>query len=425
MTRGRIVFAAMGSYGDVHPFMAVALEMQARGWSPILLAAAEYVDKARAAGLDFAPMPPSAAEVMERSGGPAELLKHLGEDEYLIRTHLVPAAEGACAAVLPHAREARLVVANHLAFGAHLAAELAGAPLALLAMQPMVFLSAYDPPVVEKAPYLPAIRRTLGPWTVRQLLKLGAAAQRPLWKPLTELRAKLGLPAARGVGLEVPNARAQVALWSPLLGGLQPDHPPATVIAGSLIYEDDPELGDEAPLNAFLDGGPAPVVLTLGSFAGQAESDYFRTGIAAARRLGLRAVVVGGPRALESLQALAAPDVFVAGYAAYSRLFPRARVVVHHGGIGTAQQALRAGVPQLVVPQFGDQPDNARRLRALGVTRAVPFKRYTETAAQAALATLLAPEIAERAADLGRMAASERGAERAADALEKAAAQRA
>ena len=64
-------------------------------------------------------------------------------------------------------------------------------------------------------------------------------------------------------------------------------------------------------------------------------------------------------------------------YVPFSRLLPRAAVLVHHGGIGTASQGLSAGVPQLVMPLAHDQPDNADRLRRLGVGRALKPKRFT------------------------------------------------
>ena len=95
--------------------------------------------------------------------------------------------------------------------------------------------------------------------------------------------------------------------------------------------------------------------------------------------------------------------------------------MVHHGGAGTCHQALRAGVPQLVTPIFGDQPDNARRLEALGVARSVPLRRFAPDTAVEALTPLLRPEVARRAAELAPVAAAERGAERAADILERAA----
>jgi rhamnosyltransferase subunit B len=61
-------------------------------------------------------------------------------------------------------------------------------------------------------------------------------------------------------------------------------------------------------------------------------------------------------------------------YAPFAQLFPRASLVVHHGGLGTAAYALAAGVPQVSVPRWGDQFDNANRLERLGVGRSVPAK---------------------------------------------------
>jgi UDP:flavonoid glycosyltransferase YjiC (YdhE family) len=64
-----------------------------------------------------------------------------------------------------------------------------------------------------------------------------------------------------------------------------------------------------------------------------------------------------------------ATDVFAFAYAPFSQLFSRVEAVVHHGGIGTAAQALRAGRPQLAVPYGFDQFDNAERLVRLRVAR--------------------------------------------------------
>lgn len=193
MSRGRVVFAVVGSYGDAHPFMALALEMKRRGWSPLLLAAPEYADKAAAAGLEFAPMRPGAAELEARWGGAEGVLQKLAtSDEALMRDFLLPEAENGYADALPHVQGARLVVTSHLAFGAQLAAEAAGTPVAALALQPMVLLSAYDPPSVINAPWLPGLRRVLGPAAVRPLLKLGWAAQRPLAERLQGSAPRLG-----------------------------------------------------------------------------------------------------------------------------------------------------------------------------------------------------------------------------------------
>ena len=64
------------------------------------------------------------------------------------------------------------------------------------------------------------------------------------------------------------------------------------------------------------------------------------------------------------------------GWFPFSRLFPRAAAVVHHGGIGTTSLALKAAVPQLIMPMAFDQHDNARRLERLGVARSLSPRKF-------------------------------------------------
>ena len=52
-------------------------------------------------------------------------------------------------------------------------------------------------------------------------------------------------------------------------------------------------------------------------------------------------------------------------YVPLRAILPRCAALVHHGGIGTTAEALRAGVPQVIVPLAYDQFDNAARVTAL------------------------------------------------------------
>ena len=71
------------------------------------------------------------------------------------------------------------------------------------------------------------------------------------------------------------------------------------------------------------------------------------------------------------------PDtVFYGAYAPFGKLLPKSSVLVHHGGIGTCAQALKAGIPQLLVPFGLDQHDNASRIVNLGAGDEIPMKKY-------------------------------------------------
>src|SRR5208337_2067477 len=99
------------------------------------------------------------------------------------------------------------------------------------------------------------------------------------------------------------------------------------------------------------------------SSAVQHAGNFYQESIAAVRRLGCRAVFLVGTN---SFSEPLPPGTAAFPYAPFSKIFPRAAVVVHQGGIGTCAQALAAGRPMLVVPFAFDQPDNAARLQRLG-----------------------------------------------------------
>ena len=99
-------------------------------------------------------------------------------------------------------------------------------------------------------------------------------------------------------------------------------------------------------------------------------------------------------------------NVCVANYAPYSKIFPRASVIIHQGGVGTTAQALISGKPMLVMPYSHDQPDNARRVRRLGVARVIKRRRYTaELAAKKITLLLEKAATRQRAARIGEQLA--------------------
>ena len=140
---------------------------------------------------------------------------------------------------------------------------------------------------------------------------------------------------------------------------------------------------------------------------------------AAAVALNRRAVLVVGLDTHNLPAGELPPNAVAVDYAPYSKLFPKAAVIVHQGGIGTTGQALQAGKPTLVVPFAHDQPDNARRLGRLGTSKTLPFRRCSTGAMTRALEELLKnSEFAQRAEMIGRKVRSENGVVNACNAIE-------
>ena len=130
---------------------------------------------------------------------------------------------------------------------------------------------------------------------------------------------------------------------------------------------------------------------------------------------GRRVVVQGGVAA-----DVASPGLLRIGAVDHRALFPRAALVVHHGGSGTTHAACAAGVPSLVIPHVGDQPYWADRLQRLGVApRPQPVRGLrAERLADAALAAAADRSMKERAQRLATELAGEDGLGVAVAALE-------
>ena len=139
-------------------------------------------------------------------------------------------------------------------------------------------------------------------------------------------------------------------------------------------------------LAAFLQSGPPPILFTPGSFVRHAES-FFRESLAACERLNARAVFLTPHR--EQVPAVLPPTAIHFKYVALQRLAPKAAALVHHGGIGTCVQAMKAGIAQLIVPVFFDQFDNAARVEALGTGKSILPGQYDGNAAAQQLNHLL------------------------------------
>ena len=138
----------------------------------------------------------------------------------------------------------------------------------------------------------------------------------------------------------------------------------------------------------------------------------------------VRAILESGRRVVVqgSIAAgVASPGLIRIGEVDHRALFPRAALVVHHGGSGTTHAVVAAGVPSLVIPHVGDQPYWADRLRRLGVAPKPQAVRglQAERLASAALASAADPAMRQRAAALASELEKERGLDEATGAIER------
>lgn len=419
--RDRIVLTTFGSLGDLHPYMAVALEWKRRGHDAVIATSELYRQRVESQGLEFAAVRPDLPDFADSHEMTRKVFDLRRGPEFMIREMLMPRQRESFDDLMRASGGADLVVSHPLTFAAPLVAQKRGIAWASSVLSPLSLLSAYDPPVMAPAPGLTRLR-WLGPRFIQSALWLIKKTLRSWTEPIRELRRDEGLPPSpldpMFEGQFSP--ALNLAMFPSLLAAPQPDWPATTVVTGTPFYDGGGAASPLDPaLRAFLESGPEPVVFTLGSAAVMDAKDFYTASAEAAAQVGCRAILLVGPDPRNLPPRPLPGGVITAEYAPFSQLFPHAAAIVHQGGIGTTAQAMRAGRPMLVMPFGFDQPDNAERVERLGIAKVIPRTRYTAARAAAALAPLLRdPALRARAAAVGRKVANEDGAVAACDALE-------
>lgn len=413
----RIVITSLGSYGDVNPYVGLALELQARGHAPVIATSPYYRGHVEAAGVEFSAVRPDLDPHDRRTVG--RIMDARTGSEFIVREVILGSLRESFADLSRAVRGADAIITHPVTFAGPVVAEREGIPWISTVLAPMSFFSARDLPVFPPMPWAKRLERV--PGAAAGLVRLARGATRRWGEPVHALRRELGLPRGGDPIYEGQHSpRGVLALFSRLLAEPQADWPPRVRITGPIVWDGALARAALSPaLERFLDQGPPPVVFTLGTSAVGAAGGFYRESLEAARRLGVRAVLLVGRHAENRPPGPLPPGLIVEEFAAHSALFPRAAAIVHQGGAGTLHQALRAGRPTLVVPFAHDQPDNAWRVERLGVSRTLRPARYTAGRAARELRTLLNdPDYARRAAAAGERVRAENGAAAACDAIE-------
>jgi UDP:flavonoid glycosyltransferase YjiC (YdhE family) len=394
------------------------MELQRRGHHPVIATSELYREKMVTAGFDFIPVRPNIPPPQEQDAEMMEKVMHprLGS-QFLLHEMLFPQLRDGYFDLLEAVKGADLLVTHPITFAGPLVAQKTGIPWISTVLAPASLFSAYDPP---RPPFWQWIRHLslLGP----RFMTLFLNNAKKVYKSETyeQFRKELNLPD-RGnplfEGSHSPNL--VLALFSKIFAQPQADWPPQARTTGFAFYDGKNELKMPDNLLQFLDEGEPPIVFTLGTSAVWVARSFYRESIAAAQMLKRRAVLLIGDERNKIVEGLP-PGIIAVDYAPFELLLERSCAIVHHGGVGTTAQALRAGVPTLIVPFAFDQPDNAAHAERLGTSRTLHSSRYKRDNATRELDKLLNnPQYALNAKRVSEQLREENGAANACDAIQE------
>lgn len=367
------VLCTLGTQGDISPFLAIGAALSARGHRVTILSNEHWKDQVAACGAAFAPIAPRDPP-------------QSGRDNFaFFNSNVVPSFHESFRQIEQRvARGAEVVVLFKAGMlGAQCAAEKLGLRHVKIALQPSAIRSVQRPawPLTRLAQGRGGAlaKRTLIPWIYRTTELLGR------YRRVTNAYRRIhGL---RPVRLGETNRTEDVLLLlCPQWFAMPQTDWPANCRFAGFAFTPSGEL--DAELHGFLARGAAPLVFTPGTGVTDTRA-FFRMASEVCRALRAPGVFLSADMPEDQARS---GDILCRRYVDLGALLPRARLLVHHGGIGTTAQALRAGVPQIAIPKAFDQPDNAMRIAALRLGGAVLSHRV----ADAALVDLCRATLADR-----------------------------
>jgi sterol 3beta-glucosyltransferase len=405
----RIAIIAMGTRGDVQPYLALGKGLKAAGHFVRLITHENFETLVTSHGLEFCPVKGNVQEVLESP----EMLKLLEQGNFLaINAYTGKIVQNIA---IDWARDGLiacqgmdLIIAG--VGGLYLAISLAE-KLRIPFLQ--VYIFPFTPTKAFPAILLPQSISRLG-GTVNRLSH--HLFRQIMWQGFQKAdrlarQQVLNLPAAPFFG----SYNSPILRQYPTLYGFSPSVIPQpadwknTQVTGYWFLDEANHWTPPAALSKFLASGAPPVYIGFGSMGSRNPIATADLVLAALDRAGQRGILVSGWGGLS--QAHLPDTVHMVESVPHSWLFPRVSAVVHHGGAGTTAAGLRAGVPSIVVPFFGDQLFWGQRVERLGVgTAPIPRKKLTvELLAQAIHRAVTDPVMRQRAANLGAKIQAEDG----------------
>lgn len=361
----------VGTTGDIHPFMHIATALQATGRKVTFITNAYHAKLVQGAGLPFVGLG-TEEDYLRVAGNPdlwdpkkgfsalmATYCDQLEQIDEAIRS--IPAQATPVAIAHPFAVPAAAIARERGFIKSVVAAYLA----------PSNLRTCHDP-------------LTIGPTSVPRWMPM--SWRRALWRfvekgwidpvalaQLNAARIPLGLPKVHSFLRHIAETPdLSVTLFPSWFAPDVPDWPRPLIAGHFPLFEASTQVGFTEDLSAFLAADEKPLVFTAGT-GNLHAADFFACALSAVNRLGHRAIFLTKERT--QIPAPLPESVLWQPYVPLSALLPHAAALIHHGGIGTTAEALRAGIPQMIVPFAWDQFDNGARMALLGAGMVIPAKR--------------------------------------------------
>jgi UDP:flavonoid glycosyltransferase YjiC (YdhE family) len=397
----RILIPTIGTRGDVQPYIALSQGLIARDHEVIIATHPYHRELVESYQVPFAPIGPDV-DLGQETAKIHENAWHWIVGFQRVMRFSFGMLDQVHQDILALSKDINLMIISHTGAGSIEADQLGVANLSVTLFPQAI--PADDP------------NQNLGQRVLSRIA--GAGMGLLMERPLNRIRRRLGVGPMGPEG--ITSRILNLVPVSPLVAPRNPLWDPRHRVTGYWFASEPPGWQAPAQLEDFLNGGPPPVVISLGAMAvsGDKANQAAKITLDAVQQAGIRAVIQGWG---EVLQGFPLPEtITLAGSVPHNWLLDQAGALIHHGGFGTTAAGLRAGIPALVVPHIIDQFMWGQRVYDLGVgPQPIPRARMTVDTLSLALRQLLDNEpMRNMAKRIGEQICSENGIGKACELIE-------
>jgi UDP:flavonoid glycosyltransferase YjiC (YdhE family) len=397
-----IVIFTIGTQGDIRPCLALGQGLHRSGYPVRIATSPNFAEMVRQAGLEFYPLTADFQSMLESDRTITDQGLNLRAMARIFRDRYAEWAANWVYEGLAAADGASLLIGvSNSTLLAKALSEALGIPFAIARLQPLTPSRLLPPMVLSgKRDKLPGLL-SLGAHHL--LFQMVWGVMRPAINEV--VRPQLGLRRYSRLGpylfrsdlhaAKVINGFSAHVLPRPA------DWPDSSLVTGYWFLEE-PRWRLPEALDEFLAAGPKPIYVGFGSMVSSNATRFTEVVLDAVKKSGQRAVLATGWGGLDHEGIGQSERVFFVRHVPHDWLFQRVSAAVHHGGAGTTAAAVRAGIPSVIVPFYGDQPFWARCLHRKGVAPAALDRKVLSPDAMAgALKAAQHPAMKQRAFELG------------------------
>ena len=391
----KVLIICMGSRGDVNPFLAVALKLKEKGHEVVLCSTENFRQLIEGQGLRF--ISTFSQKFYEEVTTNPDLWHSWKALPTLMKKGMLPALRAIYPIIMQERTKDFVVVSTPFALAAKLAEETSGIKLVQLHLAPCMFRTLKDTSQIGVMPMtdgFPGWYKKVVWWLIDVCI-----LDPCIKKELNRLRNELGLkPVRRILNQWLFSNCLNAAMFSRHIAQQQQDWPVPTELFDFLLYDGNEQVPPEA--EHFLSHGEPPIVFTFGT-AFYFGKNIFLESMQALQRINARGIFLTVKR--ENLPHELPDTIRSFPFLPLGKILPSCRAIVHHGGIGTLGQALKAGIPQLIRPLAYDQFDNAHRITTRKLGSCIRARQYSaECLSQKLLAILNDAEIIKNCRNVSR-----------------------